>query len=199
MDQFYKIATTTTTTTLLLLLTTIVAAALVDKQGYSNPGPEPQGCSKEGPLDSGPCKGGYYPYCVTEAMKMLIAEAPTDSEGYGKSESYPAGNPSGGAYDYIAEDVDGLKDSTVVYEASPKVGQEVTQFEPPIEPVRTKHYRLCVVGSVITTRPYNFITMKNKMARVWKRRRKDLQAPDTRAMQEIESSVESPTKMQKGI
>ncbi|CAN0838717.1 hypothetical protein LINGRAHAP2_LOCUS2311, partial [Linum grandiflorum] len=44
---------------------------------------------------------------------------------------------------------------------------EEEQFDLPVEPIPTTDYTVCVVGLLITTRPYNFLTMKYKMVIVW--------------------------------
>ncbi|CAN0846844.1 hypothetical protein LINGRAHAP2_LOCUS4651 [Linum grandiflorum] len=45
--------------------------------------------------------------------------------------------------------------------------QETAQFDLPEEPIPEPDFKNCVVGSVLTTRPYNFQTLKHKMATVW--------------------------------
>ncbi|CAN0866432.1 hypothetical protein LINGRAHAP2_LOCUS9274 [Linum grandiflorum] len=45
--------------------------------------------------------------------------------------------------------------------------QETAQFDLPDEPIQVLDFKNCVVGSLFTTRPYNFQTLKHKMATVW--------------------------------
>ncbi|CAN0914829.1 hypothetical protein LINGRAHAP2_LOCUS28769 [Linum grandiflorum] len=37
-------------------------------------------------------------------------------------------------------------------------------FDPPTEPIYAVDYRLCVVGSLLTTRTYNFKALRHRMA-----------------------------------
>ncbi|CAN0843730.1 hypothetical protein LINGRAHAP2_LOCUS4012 [Linum grandiflorum] len=45
--------------------------------------------------------------------------------------------------------------------------QEMTQFDLPEEPLPVSDFKRCVVGSLLTTRPYNFLKLKHKMGTIW--------------------------------
>ncbi|CAN0912360.1 hypothetical protein LINGRAHAP2_LOCUS27338 [Linum grandiflorum] len=43
----------------------------------------------------------------------------------------------------------------------------MAQFDLPIDPIPILDFKNCVVGSLLTTRPYNFQKLKHRMAVVW--------------------------------
>ncbi|CAN0928220.1 hypothetical protein LINGRAHAP2_LOCUS36345 [Linum grandiflorum] len=45
--------------------------------------------------------------------------------------------------------------------------EETAQFDLPTDPIPVLDFKNCVVGSLLTTRPYNFQTLKHGMAIVW--------------------------------
>ncbi|CAN0899174.1 hypothetical protein LINGRAHAP2_LOCUS20119 [Linum grandiflorum] len=44
--------------------------------------------------------------------------------------------------------------------------QEMVLFDPLAESVRTDDYSYCIVGSLVSTRPYNYNVMWNRMANI---------------------------------
>ncbi|CAN0916673.1 hypothetical protein LINGRAHAP2_LOCUS29835 [Linum grandiflorum] len=45
--------------------------------------------------------------------------------------------------------------------------EETAQFDLPTDPIPIPDFKNCVVGSLLTTRPYNFQKLKHMMAVVW--------------------------------